>query len=505
MSSEERVAAARSGFCDGAHSYAPEGPSLGNRIVSGVVWTAIETWGQQLAMFTVFVMLARLLGPEAIGLAVLAIMVPLVLAVPVNKGIPDAIVQRAAIEPKHLDSAFWLLFACGAGLSLAAWLLAWPIALAFRQPLLVELIHWTSITVVLQSLASVPAAVLKRRLDFRMLAIRTLVGTVLGGAVGVAMALKGYGVWSLIGLQLVKVGAETLVLHLCSDWHPRWGYSHAHCRSLFGFAFPVMGSSLWSLINDEMPKTMLGAFLGPTAVGIYALARRPLELLTNVLVNPLSGVTMASVARMQADPEGVDRFYDRSVRIVALVGFPAFMGLAAIAPEAVPMVLGQEWSASVPAVQIIMLLGLVRIIDSICACTALGFGHSRLILILNVAYTALLGVMLVTAAHISLEATMLAIVLANALLLPVLLYYTRRLARVDVLKPLASFPILALCTAIMLGAVTGWRELMAGSLPLWALVISAIAVGVSVYTVAAIALMRRELDDARNVVARMSL
>lgn len=479
--------------------------SFGNKIVNGVIWTAVEIWGQQIALFTVFVVLARLLGPEAIGLAVLAMMIPMILSVPVIKGIPDAIVQRQVIEPMHLDSAFWLLISVGAGLSALAWLLAEPAAMLFRHPQLVDLVHWTSLIVVIQSLASVPTAILKRRMDFRVLATRTLVGTTLGGVTGIAMAIEGYGVWSLIGMQLVKVGTETLVLLLASDWRPHRRYSHRHNQELFGFAAPIIGSSLWSLVNDELPKSALGAFLGPAAVGVYALARRPLELLTNVLLNPLAGVAMPSVSRMQKDPEAVDRFYDRTVRIAGLVGFPSFMGLAAIAPEAVPLVLGPEWSSSVPAIQIIMLLGLVRTIDSICAGIVLGLGHSRLILYLNIAYTVLLGALLFVGAQISLEATMLAIVACNVLLLPVLLFYTRRFTGVDVLKPLVSFPALALSTVIMVSAVIGWRDLMGPVLPVWALVVSAILVGVAIYGSAAVALLRRDLTDAREVVARMSL
>jgi O-antigen/teichoic acid export membrane protein len=301
------------------------------------------------------------------------------------------------------------------------------------------------------------------------------------------------------------VSAETLVLIVASDWRPQGRYSHAYCRDLIGFAFPVIGSSFWSILNDELPKSALGAFLGPAAVGIYALARRPLELLTSSLINPMAGVAMPSVSRMQADVEAVNGFYDRSVRIAALIGFPAFMGLAAIAPEVVPMVLGPEWIASVPAVQIIMLLGLVRTIDSILAGVALGFGQSALLLYMNIAYTVLIGVLLVIAAQISVEATMLAIVLCNVLLLPAMLYFTRRLTGVDVLRPLASFPLIGLCTAVMVGAVTGWRDLMAGSLPLWALVASAIAVGVAAYAAAAAIVLRRDLMNARDVVARMSL
>src|SRR5690606_32541206 len=144
--------------------------SFGSRVVRGAAWSAAETWGRQAATFAIFVVLARYLGPEALGLAALAMIVPTVLSVFVARGIPDALIQRVEIEPAHLDSAFWLLTGVGAGLSALTWVFAGTIAVAVSQPNLEDLVRWAGIIVLLQSLAVVPAAVLKRRLNFRMFA-----------------------------------------------------------------------------------------------------------------------------------------------------------------------------------------------------------------------------------------------------------------------------------------------------------------------------------------------
>jgi O-antigen/teichoic acid export membrane protein len=477
--------------------------SIGRRIATSAIWTAIETWGQQAVLFVIFLVLARLLGPDAIGYAVLAMVAPVILSVPVTKGIPEAIVQRAEIEPAHLDSAFWLLVAGGVCLTGLVWILAGAFAAFLREPLLKDLIGWTCVIVTIQALAAVPIAILKRELNFRLLAFRTLIGTAAGGSLGLALAAAGFGVWSLVWMQIAKAAVETTVLLAGSTWRPRLRYSHAHCMDLMGFAGPIVGSSVWNFVNDELPKTALGAFLGPGAVGVYALARRPLDFLTGVLVNPLASIAMPAVSRLQGDRTNIDRFFNMTVRMAGLIGFPAFMGLAAIAPDAVPLLLGERWATGVPAIQVLMLLGLVRTIDSLCAGTVLALGYSGLILKLNVAYTALAAIFLVIAAQINLETTMAAIVACNLILVPVFLYYTQRLARIDVMKPLSMLPRLSLATALMFSAVTVWRHVAPEHASRTTIVVWAIAIGALVYGASAMILLRPELLTARELLRKV--
>ena len=257
---------------------------LGHRIVSGAFWAAMETWGRQIALFLIFVILAQYLGPEALGLAALAAVAPTILCAPVVQGFPDALVQRPHVDREHFELVFWLLLAIGLCLSAAIYAAAPLVARFFDQPALAMLIRWTSLIVVIQALAAVPTAILKRELNFRLLAIRTLTGTILSGAIGIGMAIAGLGVWSLIGMQLTKVSSEAIILLLLSGWRPRLRFSPAHCRDLAGFALPLIVQSLWTFMNEELPKVIFGAFLGPYAVGIYAFARRLLDLMVQVFL-----------------------------------------------------------------------------------------------------------------------------------------------------------------------------------------------------------------------------
>jgi O-antigen/teichoic acid export membrane protein len=477
--------------------------SIGGKIVSGAMWTAVETWGQQLMLFLVFVVLAHLLGPEAIGLATMALVAPIILAVPVTRGIPEAIIQRPDIDPEHLDSAFWLLAGVGAALSALVILLAGPIAYAFDQPVLEDLVRCTGLLVFIQSLAGVPIAILKRHLNFRILTLRTLCATIAGGAVGISLAIHGYGVWSLIWMQLAKCTVEFVVLLWGTAWRPRMYFSYARCKDLFGFAGPIVGFSLWQFVNDEMPKVILGAVIGPSAVGIYQLARRPLEVVTSAFLAPLTAMAMPAVARMQSDRAKIDQFFNSSIRVAVVVCFPAYMGLAAIAPEAVPLVFGDHWSEAVLAVQIIMLLGLVRTVDGIAGGTVLAIGRSDLIFKFNVVYSFMGAATMLAAAQIGLEAVIGAIVFCNAALVPPFLYYTRKLTGINVLRPLAILPRVAIATGLMMIAVNAWRVTGADLMLDPAVIVAgAVVIGGLVYGLVSVVLIRPDLLAARAMLLK---
>jgi O-antigen/teichoic acid export membrane protein len=476
---------------------------IGKRILRGAVWATAEIWGRHLAMFIVLVVLARHLGADAFGLAALAMVVPVIIAVPVTYGLPDALVQRAEIEDIHFDSVFWLLAATGLACSVAIWGFADLIAAAFSEPRLEPLLHWTSAFVCVQALAAVPTAYLKRRLEFRLFALRTAAGTAAGGTLGLAMALMDYGVWSLVGMQLAKAATETTILLICSNWRPRLRFSFARCRDLFGFAGPLAVQSLWTTANDELPKIILASLLGTQAVGIYAFARRPFELLSQCFIGPLIGVALPAVSRVQRDSVRINKFYDTSVRVAAIVGFPVFIGFAAIAPEAVPFIFGAHWTVAVPAVQMLMLIGIMRTVDGITGHALMGLGHSRLILKLNIVYTLLVLLLLPAAAHISLEVTLLALVLCNLALVPIFLYLAERIGGIDVRQPLALLPRLATAAVAMFTAVTLWRLGAPAHASSLVMISVGIGVGMVTYCALAFALAREDLTAAGGMLLRI--
>jgi O-antigen/teichoic acid export membrane protein len=315
------------------------------------------------------------------------------------------------------------------------------------------------------------------------------------------MAIQGAGVWSIVAMTVSKTLVETAILFFCSAWRPRLRFSFTHCRQLLGFAWPITAQSLWLFVNEELPKVVLGMFLSTQAVGIYSFARRPLELLIQGFLTPLTTVAMPAVSRIQGDREQINRLFNAGIRTAGMIGFPVFIGFAAIAPQAVPLIFGAQWTSAVTAVQLLMLMGLLRTVDSLCALTLLGLGYSKLILRFDIIFTGLAVVLLPVAAQISLEAVMGALVICNLVLVPVFLMVAQRTANVDVLRPLRVFPRLGAATALMFGVVAMFD--LGDSISPWAALALQVAVGAAVYCAAVLLWMRADLLLARNVLLKM--
>jgi O-antigen/teichoic acid export membrane protein len=316
--------------------------------VDAVVWTGIRNWGSQASSFLVFLVLARLLPPEAFGLVAFAATLLAFAQIVINQGFALAIVQRERLDPEHIDTAFWT--GIGLSLVLVAFVvgLAEPIAALAGEPELAPLLPWLSLGILLGSLSAVHVALLQRELRFRLLTLRTLVASTIGGLTGVAMALSGFGVWSLVGQQLTTMGVSVLVLWTSSDWRPGIRVSRTHFGDLFQFGISIVGSNIARFFARRSDRLLIGYLLGPAELGIYVIAFRTVDALIDLVNASLRQVAVPVFSRMQGDPTRLLRALYSATRTTSLVSFPAFAGLAALAPELVPALFGSQWEASIP-------------------------------------------------------------------------------------------------------------------------------------------------------------
>jgi O-antigen/teichoic acid export membrane protein len=176
--------------------------SLRQQFIKGIIWSAIQNWGTQGISFLVFLLLARLLKPEAFGLVSLAEVFLAFVRIFLDQGFSAAIVQRKELEPEHLNTAFWINLGISLLLTLFGIAFADTVATFFKQPELIPIIRWMSLSFFLSAFSQIQSAILQRKFRFKALATRCLIGAFIGGIVGIAMAFFGYGVWSLVGQQL---------------------------------------------------------------------------------------------------------------------------------------------------------------------------------------------------------------------------------------------------------------------------------------------------------------
>ncbi len=363
-----------------------------------LAWAFVMTWGQRGVATLMTFILAALLGPDTFGLVALAMIYVALIQLFLEQGLAVAIIQREDLKDEHLDSAFWLNIAMSVVLSGGTIACSGLIADANDMPRLQPVMMALSALLLVRGMTVVQEAMLRRRLDFRTLAIRGNVGAVMGGVVGITAAIAGAGVWALVAQQLTAAVVMLALLWAISGWRPRLRFSLRHMRELLGFSTNVLVARLGTYLEGRIDAIVIGPFFGETAIGLLRLAERAIDSVTHVAAHPAALLSLPHLARRQRDDRAsIIQAISRCISAATIVTFPVLTGLALVADDLMG-VMGEEWSAGVAPLRVLCLAGAVRAITSITGPVMQAAGRPRLHALLTWAMTIALGIAFVIVA-----------------------------------------------------------------------------------------------------------
>ncbi len=337
---------------------------------------AAGNWIEQATNFAVFVLLARILGAEAYGLLAMAAAFLLFSEALVRESFSDFLIAVRDPTPGHFNASFWVLAALGTGLGLVLLAAARPIAVLYGEDQVAGLVAALSPNVVMIALTAVPVAILRRELRFRTLSLRAIAGVASGGVVAIVLALNGFGVWSLAVQRLVQVLVNIVMAWAAVRWRPGLRFSRQDLRDVTRFGGTVLGLRGAELASTQVPSVIVGATLGPVALGFFSIAWRLVEIGSFLIVTPLrlaSQPAFASLSRSGAVAS--DLLYDIS-RLSGLVAWPAFAGLAVLAGSVVALLFGDQWVPAAPILTVLAALGAYFCIEKIHQAFCLAAGRA---------------------------------------------------------------------------------------------------------------------------------
>jgi O-antigen/teichoic acid export membrane protein len=430
--------------------------------IRGAIWSLIQSWGGRLVSTAAFVVLARTLGPRDFGVIALAVIFIDLGQMLINRGFGASIIQREDVTDADLDSAFWFSVIAGMVLALVGVASAGLLADAFDEPRLAAVLRVLALNWVFGALSSVPQSVLQRRLQFRSLALRRLVAVTVSGAIGVALAIAGAGVWSLVVMSLVQSGVGVIVLWSVTSWQPRLRISLARLRAMRRFAASVVAIDLVRFFAIRGEGFVIGAAVGPFALGYYSVATRFLALLNEVFTSTIGSVTFPVFSRLQDDHARRQRALFIVARMCAAAAFPVFSGLIVLAPEFIGMAFGPRWGPSVILTQLLALHGLRYSITYFISNAVLSTGNSGLELRLTIVGLAVKAVALAIGVQWGVNGVAWAVVATSYITLPMALWALRRTTGITAGSYIRNVANPALAALAMVAVVAGVRWLVDG-------------------------------------------
>ena len=455
--------------------------NLRQKAAKGVAWSAIENLGTQAIYFVVFLVLARLLQPEEFGLVSLAGVFISFMMVFADQGLSDAIVQRQDLEPEHLDTAFWINLGICALLAIFTFAAAGSVSSFFHQPQLKPIIAWLSLSFLFNGFSSVQQSLLRRQLAFRALAVRSLVATFVGGIVGVVMALMGFGVWSLVAQQLINRVLAILGLWWASDWRPGFKVSAKHFKELFSFGINILGGSVLIFLNIRSDDFLIGYFLGPVALGYYTIAYRFLVAMTQIINTTIRQVAFPMFSRLQQEPERLQQAFFKATQLVSFITFPAYLGMAALAPEIVRTMFGAQWIPSIPVMQILAFIGIPQATFTLSGLVLVAMGKPSWNLRIMFLNTVVNIAGFLIAVHWGIIAVAASFVIRCYLLSPVQLWAIYKLIRINIATYFNQFFTPLVGSLMMVIAVFGAKYFLTHLINAQILLAVCVAIGAGIY------------------------
>jgi lipopolysaccharide exporter len=318
--------------------------------------------------------LMRLLGPRNFGIVAQASVIIAVAQIFVHFGLAVSIVQKASLDHREAGTAFWLNVAMGLLLA-ALMVLSTPLLSSFFKPdELKAVLEVLSICLVLKAMTVVPSALLTRKMQFRNLGIIEVAGMFASGILGIGAAAMGAGYWAMV-IQSVSLEAIYLLLIMYINGVPELAWSTTTARRLWSFSSRIMGADLVNYISGNFDKLIVAKLLGATALGLYSVAFRILQL-TLAVCNQVGRVVLPTFARLQDDPERMARSFRSVTEIVSLVVCPAMTLAILIAPIAVPAVLGEAWADAVVPLQLVSAMTIPWILVSFMGPLTVAIGRA---------------------------------------------------------------------------------------------------------------------------------
>jgi O-antigen/teichoic acid export membrane protein len=339
-------------------------PSMVREAARGVSWSFVGAVGQALLQVLAIVVLSRLVTVEEFGLAAAATVVAGLAVMLSQLGIGAAVVQAKRLQPADEASAFLLTSAFGLFLALVLIALAPFIGAAVGLPPGSNFLQLLSIVLVVGAMGAVATGLLQRRMRFRALALVDLLSYLFGYlGTSVTLAYLGAGAASLIWGQIVQasvaaVTSYALVRHAVRP--PRLSVLKASGRRLFAFGSAWSLSQLgnWTAVNGD--NLVVTSTLGPASLGIYSRAYQLLVQPANLIGSVADKVLFPAMSRIQDDHERLTRAYVTVNSLVAILTLPLSVLLFVLAPEAVELLLGPNWSAVAVPLQIFAVVLLPR-------------------------------------------------------------------------------------------------------------------------------------------------
>ena len=461
------------------------------QVISSIAWLGGMKYLGQIISWIITIMVIRILDPGDYGLMAMASVCINFLVMISELGLGAAIVQKEELREEQLSHIFGFIILSHGFLFFVLLCVSHLLARYFSEPRLVLILQVLSVNFLLLALYVIPQSMIIRKMDFKRKSVVDLVGTVAGASFILSLALRGYGVWALVGgtvlMHLVRligynIVFRTLILP---------SFSLKGIRDFASFGAYTLGSRVLWYFYSKADIFISGRVLGNQLLGIYSVALELSQIPMDKFMPIINQVAFPAYSRIQSDKDRVASHFLKAARVGSVLVFPVFWGGLTVAPEILDWLLGDKWADIILPVQIICVIMPFRALGTLVSPMLFGIGRVDVTFLYVAIASVLMPLSFLIGVQYGIEGICFAWVIGYMVIFFITLKLSLRLIGISVSDYLSNISVAIFASLIMMSGIFGIKYLLYFLLPAPLIACILIVLGVSIYCLS-LFLMKKE-------------
>lgn len=315
------------------------------RFIAGVLWSVFSRWSDKCLGMINVIILARLLAPEDFGVVAMASIVISMLDSATQTGVHLYLFRNKEQNPRVQHTVWTVLFLQSAFIALTIFLIAPWVGVFYEKEVLVNVLYCLALAKLISGFNSIGALIAQRQLNFKLDFQFTFAVKLAYLLATVSFAFWLQSFWAIIYGKLISAVFGVALGYLLHPYRPK--FDLYQWRELFKFSRSTIPLSIGQFINNQADVIIISKVAPIEFLGKYHMASNLAAMFTKELLIPAIRGLVPNLAVIQDSP-GYNQTLSIIIASAVYVFLPIGIGLAAISPELVAVLLGPQWTEAVP-------------------------------------------------------------------------------------------------------------------------------------------------------------
>ncbi len=318
-----------------------------------LVFSFIDRYATLAISIVSSMLIARLLTPTEIGIFSVAMVLVVLVNTVRDMGAGQYLLQEKELTTDRIRAVWAVQLGLGGVLAVLVLALSRPAAELYSEPRVELIMQILALNYLINPFGSVTYAWLMREMRYDSVAVMRFTSSFVGAAVGVSLAISGWGPISLAWASLATTACNAGVALFFRPRGYPWIPGLREVPRVLSFGSKVTSASIASSLSAGLPELLLGRLQSLTAAGLFSRAQGLVQMFDRLISDAIMPVAMSLFAQELRNSHDVSASFVRALSYVTALSWSFALTLVFLAHPIIRALYGDQWDDSVDLARVL--------------------------------------------------------------------------------------------------------------------------------------------------------